>query len=224
MKIAIDSGHGLITAGKRCAKSIDKNETREWWLNNRIATYLEQELMDYDCETIRVDDITGKTDVSLSKRTNKANSWGADVYISIHHNAGAGGTSAGGIVVYYYSSKNERKVQAIDLYNHLIVNTQLKGNRSEPVQKKQFQVLNDTKMPAFLCELGFMDSKTDTPIILTDAYARKCVDGIIGFLKSSFQLKEKVETTDYDKMGRLFEQVMNDLEQSTAFQELMRLL
>ena len=36
-KIAIDAGHGLYTAGKRCLKSIDPNETREWVLNSRIA-------------------------------------------------------------------------------------------------------------------------------------------------------------------------------------------
>jgi len=36
-KIAIDAGHGLKTAGKRCLKSLDKNETREWVLNDRAS-------------------------------------------------------------------------------------------------------------------------------------------------------------------------------------------
>ena len=39
-KIAIDAGHGLKTAGKRCLKSLDKNETREWVLNNRVSVAL----------------------------------------------------------------------------------------------------------------------------------------------------------------------------------------
>ena len=35
--IALDAGHGMGTAGKRCLKSIDPNQTREWFLNDRIA-------------------------------------------------------------------------------------------------------------------------------------------------------------------------------------------
>ena len=40
-KIAIDAGHGLKTAGKRCLNSLDKNETREWVLNDRVSNALE---------------------------------------------------------------------------------------------------------------------------------------------------------------------------------------
>ena len=36
-KIALNAGHYLNTAGKRCLKKLDKNETREWVLNNRIC-------------------------------------------------------------------------------------------------------------------------------------------------------------------------------------------
>lgn len=36
-KIVIDAGHGRNTAGKRCPKSLDPNETREWVLNARVA-------------------------------------------------------------------------------------------------------------------------------------------------------------------------------------------
>ena len=47
MLICIDAGHGLLTAGKRCLKSIDPNETREWMLNRRIADKLQNLLEDY---------------------------------------------------------------------------------------------------------------------------------------------------------------------------------
>jgi len=114
MIIAIDAGHGLTTSGKRCMKSIDPNETREWWLNNRIADRLEVLLASYDCKIIRVDDTTGVKDISLANRVKAANNGKADVYISIHHNAGANGSTAGGTEVYYYSSKAERKTQATE--------------------------------------------------------------------------------------------------------------
>ena len=43
-KIALNAGHGLKTAGKRCLKSIDPNETREWVLNSRIEEKITQNL------------------------------------------------------------------------------------------------------------------------------------------------------------------------------------
>lgn len=59
--LLIDAGHGLYTYGKRCLKTLDPNETREWFLNNRIAEYLEDEMEAYeDVVVARLDDPTGK--------------------------------------------------------------------------------------------------------------------------------------------------------------------
>ena len=41
-KLALGAGHGKGTAGKRCHKSLDPNETREWQLNDRIADKIEK--------------------------------------------------------------------------------------------------------------------------------------------------------------------------------------
>lgn len=68
MLICIDAGHCLSTPGKRCLKSIDLNETREWVLNSRVANKLEAILAGYSCRTMRVDDVTGRRDVTLSQR------------------------------------------------------------------------------------------------------------------------------------------------------------
>ena len=95
--IALDAGHGMNTAGKRCLKAIDANQTREWWLNDRIADMVQEGLADYDCRVLRVDDTTGARDVSLAARVRAANTAGADIYISVHHNAGICGGSGGGV-------------------------------------------------------------------------------------------------------------------------------
>lgn len=190
MKIAIDAGHGLYTSGKRCMKKLDKNETREWSLNDRIADKLEALLESYDCEVLRVDDTTGLTDVSMKNRVKKANNWGADIYISIHHNAGLNGRQGGGTVVYYYSPKAERKTQAQKLYNDVVRLTSLIGNRSSKVIKKGFYVIKNTSMPAFLIENGFMDSPTDVPIILSENHANKTAHGLLSFLVSQCRLTE----------------------------------
>jgi N-acetylmuramoyl-L-alanine amidase len=191
IKIALDAGHGLYTAGKRCLKKIDESETREWFLNDRIADKLEELLIYYDCSVLRVDDTTGNVDISLTDRCKMANNWSADVYISIHHNAGVNGGVGGGIEVYYYGTSAERKRQAKSLYNMLIKYTGLVGNRNEPVKNSGFYVIKNTKMPAFLIENGFMDSVTDTPVILTNTHATQTAQGILDFLIKEFGLKKK---------------------------------
>lgn len=182
MKVALDAGHGLYTAGKRCMKGLDADQTREWVLNDRVADYVTAQLSRYPVDILRVDDPTGTIDISLKNRVKQANNWGADVYISIHHNAGKYGKAGGGICVFYYSNKDVRLAQANTLYDMLITHTQLVGDRANPVAKKGYYVLANTKMPAFLCELGFMDSSTDVPIILSDAHARKCADALVQFI------------------------------------------
>lgn len=190
LKICIDAGHYLGTPGKRCLKSLDPEETREWILNDRIADKLESMLEDYDCEVLRADDTTGSKDVSLSDRAKKSNNFKSDVYISIHHNAGINGGKGGGTVVYYYSSDKKRPVQANSLYNSIVAQTSLKGNRAEPIKKKRFTVLSNTNAPAFLIENGFMDSQSDVPIILTEDHAIRTAKGILSWLITTWNLKE----------------------------------
>lgn len=191
VKIAIDAGHGKYTAGKRCMKKLDPKETREWILNSRIANKLEAILADYECTILRVDDRTGAKDISLADRVKKANDWKADVYISIHHNAGVNGKSGGGTVVFYYSSKAERANQAKSLYSNVVGHTGLKGNRAQTVINKGFYVIKNTKMPSFLIENGFMDSSVDVPIILTEKHADKTATGLFYFLLNQFRLTKK---------------------------------
>ena len=188
IKIAIDAGHGVNTAGKRCLKAIDPKQTREWTLNDRIADKLEKLLKGYKCEVLRTDDTIGKTDVSLEDRVEKANKWEADIFISIHHNAGINGKSGGGTVVYYYGSEN--KSDANSLYNAVTGKTGLVGNRSSKIKNYGYHVLKYTNAPAFLLENGFMDSTVDTPIILTEDHATKTAEGVLGFLVSTLKLSK----------------------------------
>lgn len=189
--VIIDAGHGLHTAGKRCLKSLDQNETREWTLNSRIADMVCKTLEAYDVKVIRVDDVTGAVDVPLATRVSTANNANADVYVSIHHNAGLNGKPGGGTVCYYNSSKAERQTQCQAFYDAVVSRTGLVGNRSSKVINKAFYVLKNTKMPAFLIENGFMDSPDDVPVILTEAHAKKTADGVVAFLEAKFGIQRK---------------------------------
>lgn len=189
--IALDAGHGMNTLGKRCMKALDPNQTREWWLNDRIMDKVQAMLANYDCTVIRVDDTTGAKDISLSARVKAANAAKADIYISVHHNAGLSGRDGGGTVVYYYSNKEYRAAQAIDLYNAIVNQTKLIGNRSSKVIKNGFYVLKYTNMPAFLVENGFMDSPTDVPIILSEKHANLTAQGVVNFIAKELSLTTK---------------------------------
>ena len=193
-KIALDAGHGMYTPGKRCLKSIDTNETREWWLNDRICDKVENMLKAYSgYSIIRVDYTTGKTDVALADRVKKANDFGADIYLSVHHNAGINGSTGGGIlsIVYTKASQKAKNYQKI-IYDALVRETGLRGNRSTPMPMQNLYVCRETKMPAVLVECGFMDSIMDTKIILTEEFAVEAAEGLVNALVQIGNLAKKV--------------------------------
>lgn len=217
-KIALDAGHGMNTPGKRCLKSLDANETREWYLNDRICDKVEKKLAVYEgYEILRVDDTTGAVDVSLSKRVQAANAWGADFYLSVHHNAGVSGGSGGGIISIAYTKASARSCECQKIiYDELINATGLKGNRFEPMPLQNLQVLRETNMPAVLVECGFMDSSTDVPVILTDEFADACAEGLGAALVMIGNLKKKEgdnmdENAFIDIKGHFAEDAINEL-------------
>lgn len=199
MIIALDAGHYNDTPGKRCLKRIDPNETRERFLNARMAEHVEELLKAYDCEVMRCDDRTGKTDPSLSERAARANRAGAAAFISIHHNAGINGGKGGGICVYAAgnASKTSLTLQRA-VYDETVKRTGLKGNRATPLPVANFTVIYKANMPAVLGEFGFMDSTTDVPIILTDDFSVKCAQGIVAALVKTFGIKKKSEQEEDD--------------------------
>ena len=147
-------------------------------------------------EILRVDDTTGKKDVSLSARCKAANNWGADMYISCHHNAGIKLGSGGGIVAYCYKEGTKGARYRDAIYAACIAAGGLKGNRSDPTKAKGFYVVKYTKAPAVLMEYGFMDSKTDAPVILTEAYSKLVGYATMEGIAKAAGLKKKAVPAD----------------------------
>ena len=204
-KIVLDAGHGINTAGKRCLKSIDPKETREWSLNSRICNKIQSYLTAYEgYSLLRVDDTTGKTDISKETRVKNANNFKADFYLSIHANAGIKGGKGGGIVAYTYTKVDKTTAEwQKELYNAIINATGLKGNRATPLGKADFYVLRKTKMSAVLLECGFMDSTTDVPIILTDDFADKVAKAIVDVIVKKGGLTKKKTTQPTNKIYKV---------------------
>lgn len=205
LKIAIDAGHYKGTPGRRCLAALDPSETREWELNRRVADNLQELLAGYDCQVLRVDDRTGDKLVDLGDRVAAANGWPADVYLSIHHNAGIKGGSGGGCVVYTAPGcQAKSKALQKSVYGAVVSRTGLVGNRANPMMERGLYVLRRTKMPAILIECGFMDSKADVPVILGPYFAEQVADGLLAALVEVFNLSERKEVRErmrYTKRG-----------------------
>lgn len=194
-KIALNAGHGKNTAGKRCDKKLDENQTREWILNSRICEKIEMKLLSYiGYDLIRLDDQTGNKDIALKKRTDAANNFDADFYLSIHHNAGVKGGAGGGIETYVYTKTSQKTLEWQDkLYKALIHHTGLKGNRADGTRKANLHECRESNMPCVLVECGFMDSKTDVPIILSDKFAEQVADACVEVIVAMAKLEKKSE-------------------------------
>lgn len=202
--LAVSAGHGRNTAGKRIPTQLDPNETREWWMNQRTACYLQDELSAYDgVEVVRMDDTTGNTDVLLKTRAKHSDDIKADFYLAIHHNGSAKIFNGGGIVVYHYPLDRNKK-QATEIYNRLIAATGLKGNRANPIASTtEFTEVCAPKADAILVEQGFMTSTIDVPIILSDEYAHKCAKAYCQYFVDLWGLKPKAQVPDTGKAERI---------------------
>lgn len=173
-KVAYCAGHYLATPGKRVPKQLDPSQTREWVLNDRVARYFNERMLQYEgVQTMRTDDSTGKKEIKIKDRTKAANDWGANFYLDIHHNAGAKLTNAGGVVAFSYPESKKGKQYRDAIYDSVVSAASLRGNRSKPKVEKALDSLKYAKAPAVLMEYGFMDSLSDYPVISIDAYSKK---------------------------------------------------
>ena len=188
IKIGLDAGHGLKTAGKQTPDGI-----KEWTINDKVRDKIVSILADYDCEIIHTDNNEGNTDEGLSTRLNRYINAGVDVFVSIHHNALTGKwNTATGVEVYTDKNPTDADKRLANLvYNKLVEYTGLKGRG---IKKEAFAVINQNNIPAILVEGGFMDGKSDYKVITSDegqtAYANAVAEGIIEFLS----LKKKTST------------------------------
>src|SRR5690625_7383690 len=150
VKIYIDAGHGGHDPGAVANGLREKDLTLTF--TNHVRDYHEN----YNC-SVRISRTNDKT-LSLAQRTNDANRWGADFFLSIHINAG-GGT---GFEAYIYnglsiSSKTSKIRDAI----HNEINNVLKkhGITNRGKKEANFHVLRESKMSAMLSENLLIDSR-----------------------------------------------------------------
>lgn len=154
-KVAVDAGHGFNTPGKRTPDG-----EREWSFNDKVVRAFIREMAKYEGVVVRrFDDPTGKTDIPLTSRTNSANQWRADIFVSFHHNASTGrwGSHTGTETYYWKTSKQGRQL-AQKLQD---ANVKAYGLRDRGLKTANLHITRETRMPAALVEGAFMDSTID---------------------------------------------------------------
>lgn len=197
MLVATDAGHGQETAGKRTPAFPDGSVMKENTFNRAVVGYLIAELERNGFDTINVS--PEMTDTALSVRTTRANNAGADIYISIHANAyGDGWNDANGIETLVYRIGDNGQTQLAKLVQaKLIAETGLKDRGVK--ERTDLAVLRDTKMPAILCECGFMTNIAEAKLLVSDDYRRKVARAICKGVCSYYGKKYIPEVTTMEK-------------------------
>ena len=174
-KIYINPGHSNVDPG-----AVGYEKERD--LNVRTAKFMNEHLLaNYVCETKVTD---GKVN-STSTVAAEANSWGANLLVSIHNNAGGGD----GYEALVYSSKN--KELGLIFEKHV----KAAGQNSRGVKyRPELNVLRLTNMAAILNEGAFVDNQKDIQDWNDDAELKKLGIAYAEAAAEFLKLSKKVVT------------------------------
>lgn len=194
--VAINAGHWLGNP-KGVPKSMPVlGGTLEWTLNTRVVDKFVEIAKQYDGITVVQNyDVSGQSKVNneLVDRKRMAEEAHADIYLSIHHNAGINGGKGGGTKLLYYLGNSTNLRQATAIYNEIKSRTGLKGNRSTPVEgTREYYEVTAPTMNSYIIECGFMDSVTDIQYIAKPEWPTQIAEGIMAFLVKEFGFAKKV--------------------------------
>ena len=140
-KVFFDAGHGGRDPG--AVKYV-----READVNIKVVNFA----VEYLTKHFEVEVYKDSTGDSINGITNRANNWGADLFVSVHFNAGGGD----GFEALVYSSANKALGVCFEKY------VKQTGQNSRGVKiRPDLGVLRLTKMNAVLCEIAFVDNKKD---------------------------------------------------------------
>ncbi|MEC1260997.1 N-acetylmuramoyl-L-alanine amidase [Bacillus swezeyi] len=198
VKIFIDPGHGGTDPGA------SGNGLQEKHLTLQIALALRNILLDeYQNVSVQLSRTSDQT-VSLTQRTNAANSWGADFYLSIHVNAG-GGT---GYEDYIYSGVGA----PTSTYRNVIHEEILKvvDFRDRGKKTANFHVLRETVMPALLTENGFVDNTSDANKLKSSTFIQSIVRGHANGIARALNLSKKAAVLYKVQIGAFAEKAHAD--------------
>ncbi|HFI0127371.1 TPA: GBS Bsp-like repeat-containing protein [Streptococcus suis] len=180
--VYIDPGHGGADSGASYGGVHEKT------LAMNVANKLKANLLALGINVLMTRTADYNVDF-VTERSRMANSSNADLFISLHFNAtGAGTTRAKGIETYWYQSNPSYPSKINQAYHNdptRLAESQTLANQVQAsliketgaynrgVKRETFAVLRETKIPAVLVEMGFMDNPSELQVIKQDSYQTK---------------------------------------------------
>lgn len=114
------------------------------------------------------DEILGyDTNSSLRTRTEQANQWGADYFLSIHTNANVN-PAINGTEAYVYAVNTPSYELAVNIVNEIVRRLGTKNNGIYALPS--LYVLRRTNMPAVLIELAYLSNEGDAALLADKPY------------------------------------------------------
>lgn len=154
-KVFIDAGHGGHDSGALGNKSKEKDNC----LNIVVALGKKLKEQGY---TVKQSRTTDKF-LSLTERTNMANDWDADIFISVHNNSGA--SSATGFESYIYNGGVSTQTKNLQTNVHDAIARSI-GTPNRGKKSANLAVVRQTKMSAVLIEYAFITNKQDEKMLI----------------------------------------------------------
>ena len=152
-KVFLGAGHG----GKDCGAAANGFEEKD--INLSMALACRDELVRNGVE-VKMSRISDEDD-PLTEEIEECNAFYPDLAVDIHTNAGGGD----GFEVYHTIYGGTGKVLAENIEAEVIKAGQnsrgVKTRKSETTGKDYYGFIRQTSCPAVICEIGFIDNKTD---------------------------------------------------------------
>lgn len=176
-KIVIDPGHGAGVKGFFDPGALGYYGVTEHMLNVQIAKELEKTLKEKGMEVLRLE-TTDKL-YSLKDRPNRCFVEDADLFISLHHNAG--GKKINAVEVYYSTSFSKDiglniNKEIVKVYNEKLFYDKKDYDRG--TKWDYFTVLLEKYTPSILIEVGYIDNLVAFDKIAKRENAREISRGI----------------------------------------------
>ncbi len=192
-KIVVDAGHGGSNPGAVYQGRRESDDA----LRLAMAVGKILEANGFDVSYTRTSDVTQ----SVGQKAAIANEEGADLFVSIHRNAGQYPGQYNGVQTLIFDDSGIKK----EIAERIDANLAALGFRDIGISlRPNLVVLNSTQMPALLVEAGFIDSDKDNQLFDSkfQAVAQAIADGIMETLEGQAVSSSAVEEEEPEERHR----------------------
>ena len=189
MKIFINPGHDPQLDPGACGNGLREADVA-LKIGKRVENYLRA--VGYDVKLFQYD--------GLGEICFDANSWKADLFVSIHCNA-ATGTAKG---TETFSSGGAKSTRLAEKIQNQLVNSLPVVNRGVKIGERLY-VLRNTDAPAVLVETAFIDNPDDAKLLVEreDDFARAIARGVTDYFSNEKPLPDVIDTANFNPAGKL---------------------